>query len=421
MASTPVVQPHRGRKRLLLLAGVAGLSLGQASLAAPPGQAVSADAAPVAASAQAAAPTPSENSASRDIAGQWQGTLHTKRTLRLVFIFAQTEQGWSARLYSIDQSGQPFTASSVTLDGPSFKCSIDVIGATYPGTLSSDGSSIVGTWTQGSTPQPLTLVRVAGKAAWKIPAPPKPAKRMDGDADVSFRRATIKVSGSSEADPHMYHYDGRSFTTRNTSVSDLISYAYEVQGKQIAGLPDWIDDDRYDIAATLDLKGEPSHQQLRVVVKKLLAQRFQLLYHPDKSYMPAYVMTVGKAGHKLAPTQFQGQLPGMGMRPEPDGLAVSVSNATLEDFTVYLQLIILDRPVVDLTGLTGRFDFQFTYTPDAAEFGGHPPRLPPATVATQPAPNLFAAIQQKLGLELTGQDTLVDVIAVDHVEKPSLK
>jgi len=133
------------------------------------------------------------------------------------------------------------------------------------------------------------------------------------------------------------------------------------------------------------------------------------------------VMTVGKAGHKLAPTQFQGQLPGMGMRPEPDGLAVSVSNATLEDFTVYLQLIILDRPVVDLTGLTGRFDFQFTYTPDAAEFGGHPPRLPPATVATQPAPNLFAAIQQKLGLELTGQDTLVDVIAVDHVEKPSLK
>ena len=367
--------------------------------------------------AQPAAPAASETPASRDIAGQWQGKLPAKRSLRLIFVMAQTDRGWSAKLYSIDQSAQPFNASSVTLDGASFKCSLEVIGATYQGTLSADGSSIVGTWTQGPSPQPLTLVRAAGKSAWKIPPPQKPAKLMEEGADVSFRKATIRLTPSSEGPLTGYHFDGRNFTTRNTSLSDLISYAYELQSKQVLGVPDWIANDRYDVSATLDLKGQPNHQQLRVVVKKLLAERFQLKFHADKRMMPAYVLTVGEAGDKLTPTQFQGQLPGMGMRPGPDGLAVNVSNATLEDFALYLQLIILDRPVVDLIASTDRFDFQFTYTPDDSQFGGHPPRLPPATGATQPAPDLVAALE-KLGLDLSAQDTVVDVIVVDHVEKP---
>ncbi len=95
-----------------------------------------------------------------------------------------------------------------------------------------------------------------------------------------------------------------------------------------------------------------------------------------------------------------------------------MANAKLADFTGFLQMLVLDRPVVDRTGITGRFDYNVTFTPDDSEFNGHPPKLP-QTETSDSAPNLFAAIQEQLGLKLDAQKTSVDVIAIDHVEKPS--
>ena len=95
-----------------------------------------------------------------------------------------------------------------------------------------------------------------------------------------------------------------------------------------------------------------------------------------------------------------------------------MANAKLADFTGFLQMLVLDRPVVDRTGITGRFDYNVTFTPDDSEFNGHPPKLP-QTESSDSAPNLFAAIQEQLGLKLDAQKTSVDVIAIDHVEKPS--
>jgi uncharacterized protein (TIGR03435 family) len=97
---------------------------------------------------------------------------------------------------------------------------------------------------------------------------------------------------------------------------------------------------------------------------------------------------------------------------------MGMANARLADFTGFLQMLVLDRPVVDRTGITGRFDYNVTFTPDDSEFNGHPPKLP-QTETSDSAPNLFAAIQEQLGLKLDAQKTSVDVIAIDHVEKPS--
>ena len=94
-------------------------------------------------------------------------------------------------------------------------------------------------------------------------------------------------------------------------------------------------------------------------------------------------------------------------------------NETMADFAGFLQMLVLDRPVVDKTGISGRFDFHLTFTPDDSEFGGHPPPLPTATETTNVSPGLFEAIQQQLGLKLNPEKTPVDVIAIDHVEKPS--
>jgi uncharacterized protein (TIGR03435 family) len=100
-------------------------------------------------------------------------------------------------------------------------------------------------------------------------------------------------------------------------------------------------------------------------------------------------------------------------------------NATIGDFTGFLQILVLDRPVVDKTGIQGRYDYQCTFTPDDSQFGGHPPPMPAqgnngsTDTATAAAPSLYDALQQELGLKLSAEKTAVDVIAIDHVEKPT--
>jgi uncharacterized protein (TIGR03435 family) len=80
--------------------------------------------------------------------------------------------------------------------------------------------------------------------------------------------------------------------------------------------------------------------------------------------------------------------------------------------------MVLERPVLDDTGLSDRYDFTLTFMPDEAQFNGHPPMIPKPD-APDAAPSLFEAIQQQLGLKLTPRKAAVYVIAIDHVERPS--
>jgi uncharacterized protein (TIGR03435 family) len=82
----------------------------------------------------------------------------------------------------------------------------------------------------------------------------------------------------------------------------------------------------------------------------------------------------------------------------------------MADLTGFLQNLVLDKLVVDHTGLSDRFDFHVTFTPDDSQFNGHPPKLPQATDTTETAPNLFEALQQDLGLNVVSQQ-VVDVEA----------
>ena len=95
---------------------------------------------------------------------------------------------------------------------------------------------------------------------------------------------------------------------------------------------------------------------------------------------------------------------------------MSMSNATMTNFAVFgLQSGVLDRPVLDQTGLTDKFDFSVTWMPDDSQFGGHM-KIPPSD---NPAPNLFTAIQEQLGLKLDAAKAPVEVFVIDRVEKPS--
>ena len=370
------------------------------------------------------AQSPAENEP-HDIVGTWQGTLHAQKDLRTVLKISKDDGRLKAVMYSLDQGAIPINASSVTLEGSTFKYAIDIIGGSYEGKLGADGKSIVGTWSQGLNPLPLTLTRATQETAWEIPAPPPPPKLMAANADPSFEVATIKPNNSGATSMQQLTVRGRNFATRNSSLADLISFFYQVQMKQIVGAPEWASTDRYDIAAVPDQEGAPNPEQMRIMVRKLLADRFKLKLHHEKRELSAFVLTVGKNGQKLTPTQLHGPLPGLGFGPAKGGLRMGMMNGTIADFTNFLQTLVLDRPVVDQTGLTGKYDFSFIFTPDDTEFNGHPPKFPQKTDTADAAPEadaapgLFEAMQQQLGLKLDAKKTPVDVLVIDHVEKPS--
>ena len=247
---------------------------------------------------------------------------------------------------------------------------------------------------------------------------PAPLKQLPPDADPSFDVATIKPNISGAPMMQGLNEKGRYFTTSNTSLSDLIQFAYDIQSKQIVDAPEWIGKDRYDISAVSNQEGVPTLQQVRVMVQKLLTDRCKLTFHKDKRELSAFVLVVGKNEPKLSPTELKGPVPVNSLFPASNGWTLSMRNASTTDFTGYLQMIVLDRPVVDQTGISGKFDLSITFTPDDSQFNGHPPPSK-HTDNNDTAPGLFEAIQQQLGLRLESRKTLVDAMAIDHVEKPS--
>ncbi|MGC1424000.1 MAG: TIGR03435 family protein [Terracidiphilus sp.] len=378
--------------------------------------------------AQAAAPPAQAAPTSpHDIADTWQGTLHAGQDLRTVVKITKDDKGaYKGVFYSLDQGAQPINLDSVTLTGQDVKLVLKLFNLTYEGKLSADGKTIDGASSQGGNPLPLVLTRATPETAWEIPKPQPPPTPMAADADPSFEVATIKPNNSGATSMQGLVIRGRKFMTRASSLGDLISFAYEVQAKQIVNAPDWLEKDRYDIEAVPEQEGVPNPEQIRIMIRKLLADRFGLKFHHDQRDMSAYVLTVGKDGSKLKPTQIQGNLPGIGIRPGTGGITLNMINATINDFTGFLQILVLDRPVVDKTGIKGRYDYQCTFTPDDSQFGGHPPPMPAhgsnngsTDTAAAAAPSLYDALQQELGLKLSAEKTAVDVIAIDQVQKPT--
>jgi len=353
----------------------------------------------------------------QSIAGNWQGTLQAGRPLRIVIRIATGDAGsLSAIMYSIDQGGQPVATNAVSLQGTTFKFSIPAIGASYEGKLSADGGAITGTFTQAGTPVPLNLVRATGDAAWTIPAPPAAMKPMPADARPVFEVASIKPSNP-DAQGKLFTVRGRQVMTINTTVNDLITFAFGVHPRQIASGASWLETDKYDVTGQPDVEGVPNQTQLRQMVQTLLADRFKLAVHHDKKELPVYALVVGSKGPTLTKSAANPNgLPSLLFR----GLGVlPASNASIADLAGVMQSAVLDRPVVDQTGLTGRYDFTLTWTPDETQFLSMGVRIPPRAPDAAGPPGLFTAIQEQLGLKFDSTRAPVDVIVVDKIERPT--
>jgi uncharacterized protein (TIGR03435 family) len=259
------------------------------------------------------------------------------------------------------------------------------------------------------------VVFLSAMAAQAAAAPPA-LKPMAADADPAFEVARIKPSNP-DSPAKAILIRGRQFSTVSTTVTDLISFAYGLHVRQVTNGPAWLEQDKYDLLAQPDGDGQPNASQWKAMLQKLLAERVKLTFHRDKKELSAYAIVLDKKGAKL--TKSEGDpsgLPSLVFR----GLGnLPARNATMADFAAVMQAVVLDRPVVDQTGLAGRFDFTLRWTPDQSQFGGTGFRVPDSTDDPNAPPGLFTAIQEQLGLKLDATKARVEVMVIDHIEKPT--
>lgn len=362
--------------------------------------------------------------AAQDIVGIWQGTLHdpqANRDLRTEIKIVKADGGaYKVTFYSIDQRGQPVQTNVPTFENRVLKFSLVGYGGSYEGKMSEDGKTITGTWTQGPKPLALVLARTSPEDAWPTPEPIKP---MAADANPKFDVVTIKPCVPGNA-PKKVGFDGHSFRLLGMNLNDMITLAYGLHTKQIVGAPGWASTDLYNIEGVPDLPGIPDQKQRQSLMRSLLTDRLQLKFHEEKRELPVFAITMASGGSKMTKTTAAPNDPdGFGFRgPNSQGVTLTVHNLTMADFATWMQGFVMDRPVVDETSLTDRYDFELKWMPDEsqfAQFAGTGFNRPHPSDDTNTSPSLYTALQEQLGLKIEATKALDDVMVIDHVEQPS--
>jgi uncharacterized protein (TIGR03435 family) len=195
-------------------------------------------------------------------------------------------------------------------------------------------------------------------------------------------------------------------TITSATLATCIRWAYGVQDEQVAGanaaISDQLDSDRYDIVAKSS--GLVPEDQLRLMLQTLLADRFKLAFHKQAKETRGYSLVVDKGGSKFHESQGDGE----SKQEAKSKLTRRWTWTTMTQFAGVLSEA-MEMPVVDQTGLRAKYDFSLDLTP----------YLPPAGERPDIPAMMLSAIREQLGLRLESRRATIDVMIVDHLEKPS--
>jgi len=225
--------------------------------------------------------------------------------------------------------------------------------------------------------------------------------------------AAIKANKSGDPGMSMGSPGPGRYLAENVTLRFLIQNAWNVREFQLVGIPDFIARERFDIQATMET-GAPSNQ-LQAMMQSLLEERFRLKLHREKREQSIYSLLPVRNGIKIQALAEGACSAGAG-QPSTKGCGntswgpaqVKGTGVSMTTFTEMLSAV-MERSVVDNTGLKGLFDIALTWTPDDA--------FTPAAAGS--GPSLFTAIQEQLGLRLESTKGQVEVLVVDSVERPS--
>jgi uncharacterized protein (TIGR03435 family) len=219
----------------------------------------------------------------------------------------------------------------------------------------------------------------------------------------------------------MMTYAGGRIRITNYTLRGLIHEAYGLENHQIIGGPSWIDDDRYFLEAkppdsspasrfTPSSVFTPPSLELRLMLRSLLAERFDLKTHREAKMGDVFSLVVVRGGPKLGAPKDTSVQPFVqsGRTGSPTAAPITLTytgqNATMDQFAAALSQR-FQRPVLNRTGLSGHYDFVIQYAPSDFD--------------TDAAPSLVRAIQDQAGLKLETQHGPMEVLVIDQAKKPT--
>lgn len=342
------------------------------------------------------------------VLGIWQGTLPVKENPRIVLKIVKADDGGlRGFFYWVDRFADPVPLSTVSFSAPNINVASVYVQTSYEAKLSDDGKSMVGTWVQDKKSYPLTLVLTPPEDAWKHDTAPPPVW-MAANADPAFEVATIKPSVPG-ATQRSFALRTRHFAAKDSTVAGLFTFAYKVRRRQIEGAPAWFDAARFDIAAEPDAEGQPSEDQYRVMLKKLLADRFQLKVHTVQKVFPVYALTVDQGHAHLNRSEPDHIDHGRIVTVEQNGqMLADFMDDSMPEFADVLMNFIPERQIVDETGLTGRYDFVLSM----------PMVVLQSNDDNEKAAGFFEALKPA-GFKLVPKTEPLNVFVIDRLEQPS--
>ena len=228
-------------------------------------------------------------------------------------------------------------------------------------------------------------------------------------AKSAFEVASVKPNSTATSIGN--HFDRERMSWTGVPLRILITSAYGLQSYQVSGGPAWMESDRWDIDAKTE--GPTTIPQKYQMLQALLEDRFQLKSHREQREVAGYSLVLGKNGPKLQEVK-EGD-----SSSRPPG--TKVGRGLIDGHAVPMALLAgflrseLGRPLTENTGLAGKYDFKLEWIPDEGQpnSGGDIP--PPDSRG----PSIFTAVQEQLGLKIEAQKVPLDILIIDHVEKPS--
>jgi uncharacterized protein (TIGR03435 family) len=231
------------------------------------------------------------------------------------------------------------------------------------------------------------------------------ASLSSAQAQEGFEVASIRPSQNRSASSNVDSAPGGRLTATNVTVRELIRLAYNVKDYQIEKAPGWVESDPYDIVAKSASSQKTSLDEERTKVSQLLADRFQLKIHRETKQMQVYLLVVAKSGPKLTL-----HTDGSRSKTRKGCGHLAGTRLTMDTIATVLSRQ-FEQEVLNRTDLPGKYDFQLDWTPDSGSC--------PGADGASALPSIFTAIQQQLGLKLESGKGPVELLVIDHVERPS--
>ncbi len=238
----------------------------------------------------------------------------------------------------------------------------------------------------------------------------------------AFEVATIRPTDPDWKGGRFIRMEGaHELVVRNHVLRTLIATAYNLNPKTVSGGPSWIDSEHFDIVAATPGDVPPTYDEQMTMLQRLLADRFNLKFHSEEKQLPVYALKVAKGGPKLksntdSADSFSQGPPPLLFAVSPTTIHLPARYATMAELASVFQRAVLDRPVIDETGLSGRYDFDLEFMPDETEWNG---AFAGRGNGDSDKPGLYTAIQEQLGLKLEATTGPVDTMVIDHIDEPT--